>query len=102
MTDAIRRWPTPLARDSTNLPNAAHEWTADSLRALVTEKGGSCGSKSEVLNPPFVEMLMGWRRGWTLPIVATACGAAATESCLSKPLSQSEPCWQEQARDVRS
>jgi hypothetical protein len=40
---------------------------------------GAPGKTGMVLNPQFVEALMGWPIGWT------ACDSAVTESCHSKP-----------------
>lgn len=89
LTDAIRQWATPIARDAKgsslrrlSLPNQG----IDFHRAQATAPDGSDGSRKVVLNPAFVEALMGWPSGWTDPFIgASACACAATESCPSKP-----------------
>lgn len=55
-----RLWPTPTVQDAHNLPLNAAVWrtptATDSSRGL--QAGGA-------LNPEWVELLMGFPRGWT-------------------------------------
>jgi len=44
------------------------------------------------LNPLFVEWLMGFPRGWSLPSVVTACAASETQLCQPKPSMQCAAC----------
>lgn len=90
LDDALHRWATPTAGDakasgSRNAPgSAAHAGTrlTDMIRTgdshgrrdRETPKDGENGSKPAVLNPRFVEALMGMPLGWT------DCAASVTES----------------------
>lgn len=63
---------------------AVNDFTSPSLPAPMTENDGPSTSKSSrLLNPLFVEALMGWPIGWT------ACEHAVTESFQTKPLTLS-------------
>lgn len=110
-------WPTPAARDSKGangpehlakerghhdqLPNAVALWSG--RPDPETSRGGPESSPSAPtsrrLNPAFVEWLMNWPEGWSLPVVrsvngsslaSTPCGptgsgSSETASCLPKP-----------------
>jgi hypothetical protein len=67
------------------LPRQAFDFARRSHPDQTTPKDGEPTSKTtRVLNPQFVEALMGWPIGWS------ACGSWATESSPSKPLSPSD------------
>lgn len=86
LKDQASTWPTPKARDGRGGGGAASELRRNSpdLRSamsshlgLATKPGGRGGL---VLNPEFVEALMGLPQGWTLPrIGSTACAPLAME-----------------------
>jgi len=66
-----KRWPTPLARDSKGRPQKARDnqcsLPVDALshqRQTTCSHGGEC---RPTLNPRFVEWLMGFPPGWTMP-----------------------------------
>ncbi|MDP1824930.1 MAG: site-specific DNA-methyltransferase [Archangium sp.] len=80
----VSKWPTPATRDSKGangpehlakerghhdqLPNAVALWRGP--RDLVISMAGASTSPSEGplrLNPAFVEALMGWPAGWSMP-----------------------------------
>lgn len=68
LTDDIRRWMTPTARDRKD--GAAKDSAEPTnsrlgLQALRTEPDGKPTSPKAVLNPLFVEVLMGFPTGWT-------------------------------------
>jgi hypothetical protein len=80
-------WPTPQARDgkgaftghrqgSRDLPGQATGYHSG-RQPPATDRRGSRSSMRMVLNPPFVEWLMGWPIGWT------DCTRSATASCRS-------------------
>lgn len=98
---AAQAWPTPVARDAKgpkgragvfqDLGTTARDWLTPTARLGTSGPGihlasqasrpdpttptdGPTGSQKAVLNPPFVETLMGWPRGWT------DCTRSATES----------------------
>ena len=91
LTDAMRLQPTPSARDhrSTCASEKTHERNARPLSEVVglqaqeMKMGGGDGSLPVVLNPEFVETLLGLPTGWS----AAAC--LETESSHSKPLTHS-------------
>ena len=102
LTGQIRRtWATPTAGDakasgSRNAPgSAAHQGTTltDQIRTgdsagrrdRPTSKDGSDTSQRAVLNPRFVEALMGLPIGWTLPIGPTDSDALGMESSPRSP-----------------
>ena len=105
-----RAWPTPSARDwrsglaseETHARNSRplnEVACRASLQAPTTEMPGAESSPSgqtsplrSQLNPAFVEWLMGWPEGWTLPYVRTASGPAATESTPSRPPTPGAAC----------
>jgi hypothetical protein len=53
--------------------------TADGQDCLPDSPGSPQPSETKKLNPYFVELLMGWRAGWTSPIVQPDYGPAAME-----------------------
>ena len=74
-------WATPAARDDrdnrgSELPHGRH---SDSLPVQARR-----GNPSMVLNPAFVESLMGLPRGWTSPIPMTASDCVGTASSGSR------------------
>jgi hypothetical protein len=88
LTDALRNWSTPNARDwkGEDIPGRNG---SPSLPAQVMRRAGNDGSPQEArprLNPDFVEALMGFPRGWT------AYAALEMESCRPKRLGPSESC----------
>ena len=87
LTDATtRNWSTPTSRDGKGL-DAPGRTGGSSLPAQVTALGGPQSSnESRVLNPRFVEMLMGLPTGWALPtpLGTINCGYSAMESSHSK------------------
>ena len=101
LTDAMRTWPTPAARDYKGTNSKEHVETAKGrahmdqlpnfvaygLQDQTTETDGDDGSKPAVLNPDFVEALMGLETGWI------SCASRAMGSVPSKrpSLSESSP-----------
>tara|TARA_R100000697_G_scaffold64340_2_gene77209 strand:+ start:62 stop:373 length:312 start_codon:yes stop_codon:yes gene_type:complete len=95
LTDATRAWATPTARDhrstcasletharnSRPLSEQVGEWS--SHQAQTTPTDGDGGPVPVVLNPEFVEALMGLPIGWT------AYAYSATVSCPPKQRSHS-------------
>ena len=87
----VMLWPTATAADA-NASGAAYPATATRaagvtltdaavrglLRPLTAKDGKPSSTNGRVLNPQFVEMLMGWEPGWT------AFDSAVTGSCPSK------------------
>jgi hypothetical protein len=108
LPSAAVQWPTPSARDwrSGLASEDTHGRNSRPLNEvasratpllLTTEKDGLESSLSaqtslqrSQLNPAFVEWLMGWPEGWSLPYVRTACEPAVTESIRNKQLTPGE------------
>lgn len=80
LCDAIRMWPTPATRDYKGANGAEHLENGTGRKHLdqppnfvahcshhgrTTSTDGTGGSTPAVLNPPFVETLMGLPIGWT-------------------------------------
>jgi hypothetical protein len=111
LTDVMRKWPTPRADPAhkggnLTLPGATQKWATPTTRdwkdgadlsdavptnallgrqVLRTQWDGTATSKiGRVLNPLFVEALMGWPIGWS------ACGFLGMESSPSKQPSPSD------------
>jgi len=98
LTDALRAWPTPAARDYKGTNSKEHVETAKGrahmdqlpnfvaygLQDQTTETDGDDGSKPAVLNPDFVAALMGLETGWI------SCASRAMGSVPSKQPSLSE------------
>jgi hypothetical protein len=98
----VSAWPTPNAGGGTGYMSGTHrdtwrptlEGMAQGQRAVLhrgrpaptTSKGGDNGSPPAVLNPRFVEALMGLPIGWT------DCGPSETPSCRSRPRPPSANC----------
>lgn len=58
-----------------SLEGTAQDWARSHLAALTSKGGPECLQYDPTLhrlclNPAFVEWLMGWPEGWTLPVVA--------------------------------
>jgi len=100
LPSAAVQWPTPSARDwrsglaseETHARNSRplnEVASRASLQVPTTRTPGVESSPvapiSPQLNPAFVEWLMGWPEGWTLPYVRIVCAPAATESSQPKP-----------------
>ena len=69
LTDAVVRYPTPMGRD----------WKGRSQKSdLIPTAAGEIPGSGRVLNPQFVEWMMGWPVGWTC--VQTDCTCAETVS----------------------
>lgn len=109
LTDAVRQfaanlWPTASARDwksgeasqdtldrnSRPLNETATDWARSHLAALTSKDGPEClrydpTSHRLSLNPAFVEWLMGWSDGHTMPYASTGSAPAETESSQPKP-----------------
>lgn len=83
LKDHVLAWATPQARDVKG-QDMPHRKGTPSLPDQVMRRAGELGLTRMVLNPQFVETLMGFRIGWT------ACAASATPSCHSRPPSHSE------------
>jgi len=92
-------WPTPCARDArdsarhtvradapshreTSLTDKMREW--GTRRVRKTGQRGSSGRRKAVLNPEFVEILLGLPEGYTLVNDAAAFDALVDRSCHSK------------------
>ena len=72
LTDALRNWATPQARDHRSSvtgeisnPNSRPLSEQIGLLGPTTPPAGTAGAKHPVLNPEFVEALMGFPIGWT-------------------------------------
>lgn len=99
LTDKVVRqgWPTPATRDAKGANGAEHlaktRGHHDQLPNAVVlsglrvppETGATSLPSSSRLNPMFVEWLMGWPVGWSLPFGRTVSECSATESSLLKP-----------------
>lgn len=103
LKDQVTTWPTPAARDhkGANSPEhlakerGHHDQLPNAVAmrfppAPATSPDGQPTSQPEArprLNPAFVEALMGWPAGWSLPMPRgqTGCDCSATESCPSRP-----------------
>ena len=73
---AAQQWATPTSHDRTHAPRAVDHGeqlanqASDFHLDLLTETDGSGGSAKAVLNPSFVEALMGFPPSWTVPTVS--------------------------------
>lgn len=87
-------WSTPMKSDADRgsgtymrgNPTLTGDARTHSRQAQPTAKAGSAGSPRAVLNPCFVEALMGFPPSWTVPI---ACARSATPSSPPAPSSHS-------------
>lgn len=87
LSDQLRNWPTPTTAPESdnrgsnivNGPKSLGEATSAFHQAPPTGTDGSGTSQRVVLNPEFVEALMGWPIGWT------DCAFAETGSSHSRP-----------------
>jgi hypothetical protein len=101
LSEAVaHRWPTPTSCDAKSSGSAGYAATETRtpgvtltdaavrglLRPTTPKDGASTSTAGRVLNPRFVEALMGWPAGWT------DCGSWETESSLTKPPSPGESC----------
>ena len=92
LVDKAKMWPSPRANDAIGghetlemrprrkLKSVAVDWGTASHHAPTTPPDGPNGSGTAVLNPRFVEALMGLPPGWLTPSIS-----AATDSCPSAP-----------------
>jgi len=88
LTVQAKMWPTPRASEGFRGTDPPHGSGGPSLRqvatgtashhAPTTQTDGPSGSATAVLNPRFVEALMGLPNGWLTPSTS-----AATDSCPS-------------------
>ena len=97
LKDIAATWPTPNASPERGTTKRYTEGDCRTGRDLKTEArlfhpapetstaGGKSSRTRRVLNPRFVEWLMGWPIGWT------DCGSAATEWCPTPPPSPGSP-----------
>lgn len=110
LTVAVKLWPTPTTTTDCKVSGAAAYSTESgrhagvtltdaAVRGLLAPQPPPAGERSStagrVLNPQFVEMLMGWPPNWTAvgrpPGPGwTACACAETESSPSRPPSPFE------------
>ena len=76
LANQARTWATPAARDWRSDSSEPHGNHSPPLSRQVhqTSQRGKHGSERAVLNPPFVEALMGFPHGWT------DCAVSAMES----------------------
>lgn len=85
-------WATPTSHDRTHAPRAVDHGeqlanqASDFHLDLLTEPDGSGGSSKAVLNPSFVEALMGFPPSWTVPTVSAR---SETPSSPRRPLERS-------------
>jgi DNA (cytosine-5)-methyltransferase 1 len=85
-----RHWPTPQTADDQRkatkashqmmLSNLAPHWSPEcpSPPLQVIRDGPISSKTSRVLNPRFVEWLMGWPLNWTVAAGSTVCAPAET------------------------
>jgi hypothetical protein len=66
LLDAVRIWTTPTVQDGHN--NAGPAQQVRHTRSLNVQVAGWVEKPDVVLNPGFVEVLMGWPVGWTNPL----------------------------------
>lgn len=87
-TRQARIWATPTSRDwkSDDATQSPEHSPPLGLQVLQTETDGDDGSKRAVLNPYFVEALMGFPPSWTVP---TVCARSETPSSQHKPTERS-------------
>lgn len=81
-------WATPSARDwkSDDAAQSPEHSPPPGRQVLRTETDGSDGSTPAVLNPSFVEALMGFPPSWTVPTVSAR---SETPSSPHRPLERS-------------
>jgi hypothetical protein len=86
LANQVRLWSTPNAREwkGPGRKGGNHGPDGDGLPAQVMQKAGDDGSPRAVLNPRFVEALMGFAIGWT------DFEPLETLSCRPKPARHSE------------
>ena len=94
LTDAIRLWSTPLVTDAKDLAeNRTSLQLLGSARILagslpgptISTDGETYSPSDRILNPRFVEALMGWPAGWTWPFALTDSEHAEMVSCRPRP-----------------
>lgn len=85
-------WPTPTAADANASGRVTTRTGISKPGVTLTDAARAhhrqtSGAPNHTVNPEFVEWLMGWPRGWTLPYCSalTASEPAETASCPSKP-----------------
>jgi hypothetical protein len=92
-----RKWQTPTTMDAKSrgysFTHGNHQMPFLTLAGQAMAFGRqdlkmpTAGNTGKVLNPAFVEALMGWPKNWSR--VLSACESAETASSLSKPLMRS-------------
>ncbi len=100
LPSAAAQWPTPSARgwksgqasEETHARNsrplnevACRSFPPSQTTAMLGTESSPSAQTSPQLNPAFVEWLMGWPEGWTLPYVRIVCGPAEMASSPSRP-----------------
>lgn len=86
LAGAVLYWPTPTARDWKDGACAEANVPTNGLLGRLAPRMMPSGGGGMVLNPRFVEALMGWPIGWT------SCVSAVEASCHSKPLTPLNSC----------
>lgn len=100
LPEMVARWPTPCTTDSkdaarsTTETGVMHPGTTltDAMRSRhppTTARAGSDGGGTAVLNPAFVEALLGLPEGWTHVDDELASNILATPAARTKPRQQS-------------
>lgn len=74
LNEIVAQWATPTARDWKDAACASADVPTNGLLGRQAPRSMSGGGDGMVLNPQFVEMLMGWPIGWT------ACASAVAAS----------------------
>jgi hypothetical protein len=65
LLQAVKMWPTPIARDSRTIKGGARMKNSTGSEPLITQVAEAEGTTSGALNPTWVEWLMGFPLGWT-------------------------------------
>ena len=105
LTGLVRNWPTPVVTDAassgraTTTTGVMHPGTSltDAMRFHrdpETGQDGNDGEPKAVLNPEFVETLMGHAEAWTMIDDDTASRVLETQWCRDR-LAGRSPDWQQ-------
>lgn len=65
LATAVKRWPTPIKRDSRTVRGGARTKGSLGTQPLITQAAEREGVLTGHLNPTWVEWLMGWPAWWT-------------------------------------